>query len=227
MSEQLPMDGEEILVLFGSQSGSAEAAAERIAKELPQAMQIVHADDDGSGPIITPKLMGLDDWLETSESNPLTRVVIIVVSSFGMGGAPMNAKMFRRRCDDILQDIKRRQSDCPSTKDDSPEEHDAQESKACKFLKGIHFCLLAFGDSSYKTFMMNPQRTLDCWTAAGATLMGAMGQVDSNKELLDRQEAIDDWICGIWMPIYRKIKQTEPLPVEMLSKATSQFAGTK
>jgi hypothetical protein len=59
---------------------------------------------------LLPMLWKLDDWLEThrrdNNNTPvlLTRVVIFVLSSFGMGGAPMNAKLFRRRCDDLIED---------------------------------------------------------------------------------------------------------------------------
>ncbi|GKY91455.1 hypothetical protein MPSEU_000117800 [Mayamaea pseudoterrestris] len=210
---------EQVLVLYGSQRGSAEAAAERIAGKMSfQIASRLPSDvntNNTSRSSITPKLMALDDWLEASASVPLTRLVVIVSSSFGVGGAPRNGKRFRRHCENMLRQqlyTKEKQME----HDDAPSLH---------MLGNIHFCLLGLGDSSYKTYMSNPQRIHDAWTAAGATLIGSMGKADGNESIERQQSAIDEWMNSIWGPMASVLREAAAVTRDQLVEATKDFVG--
>lgn len=82
---------EEVLVLYGSQTGNSEAAAERIESVMPSRL-----------PGRTARLMQLDDFLEVHKAN-WTRLVVVVCSSYGVGQAPLGARKFRELCDAVLE----------------------------------------------------------------------------------------------------------------------------
>lgn len=75
----------DVTVLYGSQRGASERAAEAFAMELGDLRVSVHR---------------LDDFLKDPHWTP---VVVIFVSSFGIGGAPKGAWDFRSMCDDWLE----------------------------------------------------------------------------------------------------------------------------
>ena len=83
-------DKEEILILYGSQTGNSEAAAKQIAKLIPEKLSKCNARD-----------MQLDDFIEYEEAK-WSRLVIIVTSSYGVGQAPLGCYRFREFCDNIL-----------------------------------------------------------------------------------------------------------------------------
>jgi len=124
---------EKILVLFGSSRGTGEGVAERLVNELPEKLspEAIRqlTGNDSVNVTIVPELIGLDDWIKEKECC-LTRLIIIVVSSYGIGGAPMNARSFRNLCDDI---IRRR---------------DEADGDSSKLLKGIYFALLGLGGTT-------------------------------------------------------------------------------
>lgn len=83
---------EEILVLYGSQTGNSEQAAIDISEKIPEKL----------GSKYTSRHMQLDDFLEI-ENARWTRNVIIVTSSYGVGAAPLGAYRFRALCDEFLE----------------------------------------------------------------------------------------------------------------------------
>mmetsp|Transcript_34477 Transcript_34477/g.83416 ORF Transcript_34477/g.83416 Transcript_34477/m.83416 type:complete len:240 (-) Transcript_34477:241-960(-) len=83
---------EEILVLYGSQTGNSEGAAEEIASLIPFKLL--------SPSPCTARCMHLDDFLELEKAK-WTRLVVIVCSSYGVGQAPIGARKFREFCDEI------------------------------------------------------------------------------------------------------------------------------
>mmetsp|Transcript_26915 Transcript_26915/g.41727 ORF Transcript_26915/g.41727 Transcript_26915/m.41727 type:complete len:228 (-) Transcript_26915:115-798(-) len=83
-------DKEEILVLYGSQTGNSEAAAKQIATLIPGKLSKCSA-----------RHMQLDDFLEYEEAK-WSRLVIICTSSYGVGQAPLGCYRFRELCDEIL-----------------------------------------------------------------------------------------------------------------------------
>jgi len=79
----------EVLVLFGSQTGNSEQTADTIAQHIPTIC-------DGK---ITARAMQMDDFLENMEAK-WPRLIIIVTSSYGVGQAPLGAYKFRELCDE-------------------------------------------------------------------------------------------------------------------------------
>ena len=86
---------EEVLVLYGTQTGNSEAAAEEITSSLSSQLSKLPFK-------VTPKLLTLDDFLELRHGE-WTRVVVIVCSSYGVGQAPLGARKFREWCDEVLE----------------------------------------------------------------------------------------------------------------------------
>ncbi|EED87489.1 hypothetical protein THAPSDRAFT_264925, partial [Thalassiosira pseudonana CCMP1335] len=81
------------LVLYGTQTGNSEAAAEEITSSLSSQLSKLPFK-------VTPKLLTLDDFLELRHGE-WTRVVVIVCSSYGVGQAPLGARKFREWCDEV------------------------------------------------------------------------------------------------------------------------------
>ena len=81
---------EEVLVLYGSQTGNSEGAAQEICSLIPTKLSST-----------TSRVMHLDDFLEVEKAK-WTKLVVIVCSSYGVGQAPIGARNFRRLCDEIL-----------------------------------------------------------------------------------------------------------------------------
>jgi sulfite reductase alpha subunit-like flavoprotein len=170
---------EEVLVLFGSQRGAAERMAAAIAERLPHELspESILRSRTGTDQAVTvvPKLVSLDDFL-LQEGCRWTRIVIIVVSSFGAGGAPMNARKFRRACEDWIAELK----------DDG--------RRDIKFLKGLRFALLGYGDRHYKTYQRNPMVIEEALTMAGASRIGARGESDADTDEEVNEKAVSMWV---------------------------------
>ena len=83
---------EEILVLYGSQTGNSEQAAIDLAEKAPAKL----SNDEVA---VTARHMQLDDFLEIERAK-WPRLVVIVTSSYGVGQAPLGYK-FRAMCDEI------------------------------------------------------------------------------------------------------------------------------
>lgn len=176
---------EEILVLFGSQRGTSEDAASAFAKEASNRLNV------------KVKSVELDDFLE---SPSWRRVVVVFVSSFGAGGAPMGAQQFRKFCDRLIQDYT-----------DNPEK--------AGFLKGIHLALCGQGDSKYQTYQENPKTIVKALTMAGAELVGEVGATDAENRM-KQQEEIRQWTESMWDPL-SKVLAEAPLPEDRLEEMSA------
>jgi sulfite reductase alpha subunit-like flavoprotein len=166
----------DVLILYGSQRGKTEIAAKNFQKILSNRLatkDVCDCDRDNRRPSIAT--MELDDFLE-DDSIPWSRVVVIFISSYGTGGVPTGAHKFRKVCNRWIAEY-------------------TDHLVKPKLLEGITFTLCGFGDSYYKTFMQNPNTTVEALTAAGATLIGKQGHIDASVEPLEKQqESLDDWI---------------------------------
>jgi MioC protein len=159
----------EILVLFGSQTGNAEQAAEQLTEKLNNAT--VKA---------TP--MQLDDFLELRRCQ-WTPLVVIITSSYGVGQAPLGCYRFRALCDAILKDTTRTSS------------HPSASAKLNGLsLGGITYALLGLGDSKYTTYFQNPTVIDNAMTMAGATRLGPLGKADASAANPDQAQIIQNWI---------------------------------
>lgn len=161
---------EEVLVLYGSQTGNSEAAAEQLSSLLPSKLST-----SDSSRTLTSRCMHLDDFLELEQAK-WTRLVIIVCSSYGVGQAPIGARKFREVCDTILE-----------------------RSNDDKMLTGVNYALLGLGDSHYTTFFRNPTTFENALSTAGATRIGELGKADaSGTGDMEQSKVIERWIDSIW-----------------------------
>ena len=189
---------EKVYVLFGSQTGNSEEAAITFARELPQklsaeALQKMTGTKDSI--TLEPEHMQLDDFLEINKAD-WTRLVVIFVSSYGVGQAPLGCYRFRDLCDAWK------------------EKEDAKDS----LLKGVHFALCGLGDSNYTTFFRNPTVLNEGMLHVGATRVGPVGKADA-KQTGDNSQAnvIQRWKDDLWQPLAEAAVK-EPLPQEELQK---------
>lgn len=122
---------EKVYVLYGSQTGNSEQAAQDFCSAIVDRLSSGRIQDFTQTPdhiSIVPVHMQLDDFLELERAK-WTRLVVIFVSSYGVGQAPLGAWRFRELCDAWIDD------------------------KASHFpLKGLRFALCGLGDSKYTTF---------------------------------------------------------------------------
>jgi MioC protein len=190
---------EEILVLFGSQTGNSEAAAHEICSTI--SARLLPASSR-----LTSRVMHLDDFLEV-EGAGWTRLVVIVCSSYGVGQAPIGARKFREFCDEIL---KRREG---------------KEEGSTPSLGGVTFALLGLGDSHYSTYFRNPTIIHDALTAAGATRVGELGKADaSGTGEMEQSKVIERWIEGIWDDL-AKVLASDPPERQVLDRARDETWG--
>jgi sulfite reductase alpha subunit-like flavoprotein len=84
-----------IQILYGSQTGNSEAAAQNLSSVLPAKLS-------NASIVVTCTAMELDDFLEKTRA-AWTPLCVIVCSSYGVGQAPIGAWKFRELCDLILK----------------------------------------------------------------------------------------------------------------------------
>jgi sulfite reductase alpha subunit-like flavoprotein len=194
---------EDVLVLYGSQKGHSEIAADEFVAAMSKSMSTdaIKTLTGRPGVAVIPKLMKLDDFLKAGNCN-WTRLVVIVVSSFGTGDAPEGATEFRKLADAWIATYK-----------ENPDKP--------KILEGVHFALLGLGDSEYETFMKNPKITEEALTLAGAKLCGERGVANAFNGAMAQQKLIDEYVDGIW-PHLAGIVVQEPVPEELLAEMKSQ-----
>jgi sulfite reductase alpha subunit-like flavoprotein len=194
-----PSREEEVLVLFGSQRGTAERMAAAIAERLPRELspESIQART-GTDEVITvvPKLVALDDFLQ--DGCRWTRIVIVVVSSFGVGGAPMNARVFRRACEEWISELK-------------------DGRRPDRFLEGLQFALLGYGDRHYKTYQRNPMVIEEALTLAGGRIIGTRGESDADLDEEVNQKAVCRWVESLWSHLAECLVE-EPLPEDVLDQ---------
>lgn len=202
---------EKILVLYGSQTGNSEQAAKDLCEQCatkltPEIIQKFTRENNKNKHDISkdemlihvePVHMQLDDFLEL-ERAAWTRLVVIVVSSYGVGSAPLGAYRFRELCD----------AWAAAEQDD--------DSK--KLLDGVYFAMCGLGDSKYTTFFENPTAIDQTLRQVGATRVGPLGKADASGTGSEAQlEVIDRWMDGIW-PHLAHVVSKEPLSTERLEE---------
>lgn len=191
---------EEILVLYGSQTGNSEGAAQEIASLIPR--KLASCTETTCTPC-TARCMHLDDFLEMEKAK-WTRLVVIVCSSYGVGQAPIGARKFRDVCDEILE---------------NQGVDKGGYSRKVLSLEGVTFALLGLGDSHYTTFFKNPTTINEAMTAAGAVRVGELGKADaSGTGNMEQSKVIERWIDTIWEDL-EKVVKTPTVGDEVLDKA--------
>lgn len=189
---------EEFLVLYASQMGTSKQAAQAFCEEAATRLSPAAIPDltDNTELEITatPVLMKLDDFLKIREA-AWTRLLVIFVSSYGKGDAPRDGHRFRDFCDTL-----------------------SMSAKAKNLLTGVHFAMCGLGNSSFRTYMENPQLIDDALRAAGAERVGPFAKADADKFGEESQEnVISKWQDGIWKEL-AKVLIKEPLSEERLKE---------
>lgn len=187
---------EKVYVLFGSQTGNSEDYAKTFSKDIathlsPQAIQTLTGTKDEI--TVEPSCMQLDDFLEIQKAD-WTRLVVIFVSSYGVGQAPLGAYRYRDLCDAW------------------------KENNATGVLTGVKYALCGLGDSSYTTFFQNPTTIDEAMTQVGAKRVGPIGKADASKMGNESQaNVIARWKEDIWKPLAQSLVE-EPLEEETLKE---------
>jgi len=191
---------EKVLFLYGSQTGNSEAAAKELCDQAStklSSLLLKKLTGTKDTIIVEGQHMQLDDFLEL-ERAAWTRLIVIVVSSYGVGQAPLGAYRFRELCDAWA------------------------ESKSKNILSGVHFALCGLGDSKYTTFFQNPTKINDTLLQVGAERVGPLGKADASGTGAEAQmEVIDKWIKEIW-PHLAQVVVKEPLSNERLDEMQQQ-----
>jgi len=186
-----PRTTEEIIVLYGSQTGNSESAACEIAAQIPARLTPSKIAGRG-GPSdlkVTARALSLDDFLEL-ERAAWTRVVVIVCSSHGEGQAPLGCWHFREVCDAIT------------------ELADFSTANSERLLFGVKFALLGLGDSNYVTYFQNPAAIEKALTTIGATRIGPLGKADaSGTGKQEQARVVERWVEGIWGELAKAVAQ--------------------
>lgn len=186
---------EKVLVLYGSQTGNSEAAAKDVCDKMSEKLSpllLKKLTGTTSTIFVESSHMQLDDFLEL-ERAAWTRLVVIVVSSYGVGQAPLGAYRFRELCDAW------------------------SAAKAKNVLNGVHFALCGLGDSKYTTFFQNPTRINEALLQVGAQRVGPLGKADASGTGDAQLDVIDEWIQGIW-PYLASVVVKEPLSSQRLTE---------
>ena len=150
---------EELYVLYGSQTGNSEGAALEFCEKIKSTYSLDFFKQQKLDPIqVKTTCIQLDDFLEMKHAD-YTKCLVIFVSSYGVGQAPLGAYRFRDLCEDFLQ------------------------NSSEPILAGLQYALCGLGDSSYPTFLQNPTTIDKGLTAVGAKRIGDMGKGDANANV--------------------------------------------
>ena len=184
---------ESLYVLYGSQTGNSEGAAKDFCAQLQTIYTPSYFEQHGL-PVIQVKAqcLQLDDFLELHHA-AFTKCIVIFVSSYGVGQAPLGAYRFRELCDYWAQ-------------------HPPQDEQQSSSLQGLQYAICGLGDSTYPTKFVNPTRIDRGLTAAGAQRIGELAKADAHGTGEQSQDTtIAQWIQQIWLPLAHQLtKNVDP-----------------
>lgn len=184
-------------VLYGSQTGNSEAAAKSLSKILSSSLTTDTIN-------VTSNALELDDFLEAHKA-PWSPLAIIIVSSYGVGQAPLGAWKFREMCDKILE---------------------SKEDKSSEF-KGLKYALLGLGDSKFTTFFLNPTAIDSALSKAGAERVGSLGKADASGTGEKVQlKVIEDWSKNI-IPDLKRVIEEDLGPLAIKTAENEEKDGWK
>jgi len=186
---------ESLYVLYGSQMGNSEQAATDFCTELESKYTPDFFKAQGLSPVqVETTCMQLDDFLEIQHAN-FTKCIVIFVSSYGVGQAPLGAYRFREVCDALAAD----------------------EATYKDTLTGLKYAICGLGDSTYPTKFKNPSAIDSGLTAAGAKRIGPMAKADADGSDDEAQDVtIANWIEGIWVPLAKEISSDEKVDTKAM-----------
>ena len=126
---------EPIFVLYGSQTGNSEQAAKDFCTELETKFTPSFFEGLGLEPVaVETTCIQLDDFLEYRHA-AFTRTMVIFVSSYGVGQAPIGSYKFRSFAEELIK--------MAETNNGS-----GSGSSAAQLLGGLSYALCGLGESS-------------------------------------------------------------------------------
>jgi sulfite reductase alpha subunit-like flavoprotein len=182
MSDSVATVVEPLYVLYGSQMGNSEQYAKLFCSKLKKKYTPAFFQEQGlpTNIQVETSCIQLDDFLEMKHA-AFTKCVVIFVSSYGVGQAPLGAYRFRELCDTFSDD---------------------KDSTYGSALQGLKYAICGLGDSTYTTYMKNPTSIDAGLTAAGGQRIGAMAQADADGMRETGQDAtIRRWVEDLWVPL--------------------------
>jgi sulfite reductase alpha subunit-like flavoprotein len=177
--------------------GNSEQAAQDFCSKVTQKLTPDLFQSQGL-PVVTvkPTCLQLDDFLEVKHA-AFTKCIVIFVSSYGVGQAPLGAYRFREVCDAL------------------------SETKDQTILQGLRYAICGLGDSSYSTFMRNPTAIDAGLSAAGAQRIGTMARADANALGDESQDkTIARWMEDIWVPLAKAVAAQDPVDTKAMQTKT-------
>jgi sulfite reductase alpha subunit-like flavoprotein len=183
-----PRKTEQLYVLYGSQMGNSEQAAKDFCQELETKYSPDYFEQQNLPVIqVETTCIQLDDFLEMHHAN-FTKCLVIFVSSYGVGQAPLGAYRFRELAE-VWNDSK---------------------NNSNNYLQGLHYAICGLGDSNYPTYLKNPMTIDQGLTAAGATRIGDLGKANANALGDDAQDkVIARWISDLWLPLAKSLSNDD------------------
>lgn len=198
-SEESSSRTEKLYVLYGSQMGNSEEAAHAFCKKLQDKYTTDYFKSNKLLPVqkVETVCIQLDDFLEIHHA-PFTKLIVIFVSSYGVGQAPLGAYRFREVCEAW------------------------KEENADKPLKGLKYAICGLGDSSYPTYLKNPTTIDEGLTAAGAVRIGDLGEADAQQIGETAQDkVITKWIDAMLLPVAKVLaSDAEEVDTESMQQKT-------
>jgi len=178
---------EPLYVLYGSQTGNSEQAAEDFCKQLKEKFIPSYFRQHDLTPVnVETTCIQLDDFLDYHHA-AFSKILVIFVSSYGVGQAPIGAYKFRSFADELLSLVKTNEG-----------------GDYASLLKGLRYAICGLGDSAYTTYLVNPTTIDKGLTAVGATRIGEMGEADANaKNIRDdaQDKVIARWKEQLYIPL--------------------------
>jgi sulfite reductase alpha subunit-like flavoprotein len=96
---------EPMFVLYGSQTGNSEQAAKDFSEQVENKFSPSYFKDLDLDPVkVETTCIQLDDFLEYRHA-AFTKTIVIFVSSYGVGHAPLGSDKFRAFADELIDQI--------------------------------------------------------------------------------------------------------------------------
>lgn len=184
---------EPLFVLYGSQTGNSEQAAEDFCKVIKEKYTPSYFLQHNLTPVtVEPTCIQLDDFLDYRHA-AYTKNIVIFVSSYGVGQAPIGSYKFRSFADELL-----------SLVDGGGDNN----NNYATLLKGLRYAICGLGDSNYTTYLVNPTTIDKGLTAVGAKRIGEMGKGDANAKKLGndaQDQVIARWKEELYIPLAKAL----------------------
>ena len=121
---------EPVFVLYGSQTGNSEQTAEDFSKQMEEKFTPSYFKDLGLEPVeVETTCIQLDDFLGCKHA-AFTKTMVIFVSSYGLGQAPIGCYVFRSFAEELIS---------------RTEGGKAETEARTTLLKGLKYALCALG----------------------------------------------------------------------------------